>query len=540
MGAITEESSSKEKSKEDIPPFSFNYGPSLMLALISFVGCQLSGVASINYYITMRNQTLKCIKERKNQLNRKTDKENEVNETTKRSNQFPRKSVGHEKLKRSEMSHEGIYVNLAVDGSGELFIYDDSKEKYHKRKSDKYEQKEAESIRRIKQPPPITQIFKSPVINILRREANEKNIISDKTIKLSLGSMPLKHSTTAEATDNKVKGKEQSQYKHFQKQTNKEKILNCNNEINDIESIDTFRIIEDRYKKKRERKERRSYERRERRKERNQEAYGGVEDRFSNASEAYKSGNVHGHKSPLETIPKADLMSSGNGDINSILECPFSDQLESSPNQSEDTEEEKAMRGLSLLDLRRHQGLLLSCTSLGLLFSPYNQANRRSFTHTQLPESQHFETQQDFQEINFQRSAHTLVDSESVQQRPNSHFDQPTESLPVHRKFNRKKMKVYQKSSNEHNKTNILTDFESSPFGKKINIRKTNSSELGMTPRPIDCEGKSFRSDSVLRFNNSSFNKSSSTELAAFSMEDTSAFAYGDYLIKSKKKITHV
>ena len=121
MGAITEESSSKSKSKEDLVPFSFNYGPSLLLALISFVGCQLSGVASINYYITVRKTSLRKIEKFK-QNRKKFDKNNLINKT-KELVYFPKKCVIFDKLKKPQ---EGIYVNVAVNQDGEVVVYEDS------------------------------------------------------------------------------------------------------------------------------------------------------------------------------------------------------------------------------------------------------------------------------------------------------------------------------------------------------------------------------------------------------------------------------
>ncbi|ESN99268.1 hypothetical protein HELRODRAFT_162786 [Helobdella robusta] len=54
IGAITEEASSKAQSKDDNPAFIYEYGPSLLLAMISFVGCQMTGVVSINHFISVR------------------------------------------------------------------------------------------------------------------------------------------------------------------------------------------------------------------------------------------------------------------------------------------------------------------------------------------------------------------------------------------------------------------------------------------------------------------------------------------------------
>ena len=55
IGAITEEASSKSKPSDD-SPFKYSYGPSLLLAIGSFVGSQLTGVFSINLYISRRQE----------------------------------------------------------------------------------------------------------------------------------------------------------------------------------------------------------------------------------------------------------------------------------------------------------------------------------------------------------------------------------------------------------------------------------------------------------------------------------------------------
>lgn len=64
IGAITEEVSSKTKAKDDHPAFVFKYGPSLVLAIASFVGCQLTGVVSINHFIALRNRAARNRKHR--------------------------------------------------------------------------------------------------------------------------------------------------------------------------------------------------------------------------------------------------------------------------------------------------------------------------------------------------------------------------------------------------------------------------------------------------------------------------------------------
>ena len=64
IGAITEEASSKSKAKDDHPAFVFKYGPSLVLAIASFVGCQLTGVVSINHFIALRHRVARNRKHR--------------------------------------------------------------------------------------------------------------------------------------------------------------------------------------------------------------------------------------------------------------------------------------------------------------------------------------------------------------------------------------------------------------------------------------------------------------------------------------------
>lgn len=66
IGAITEEAGNKIKASED-PKFTYNYGPSLLMAIGSFVGSQLTGVMSVNLYISrkeadyIKNQELAAI-----------------------------------------------------------------------------------------------------------------------------------------------------------------------------------------------------------------------------------------------------------------------------------------------------------------------------------------------------------------------------------------------------------------------------------------------------------------------------------------------
>lgn len=66
IGAITEEAGNKIKASED-PKFTYSYGPSLLMAIGSFVGSQLTGVMSVNLYISrkeadyIKNQELAAI-----------------------------------------------------------------------------------------------------------------------------------------------------------------------------------------------------------------------------------------------------------------------------------------------------------------------------------------------------------------------------------------------------------------------------------------------------------------------------------------------
>ena len=541
MGAITEESSSKAKSKEDIIPFSFNYGPSLMLALISFVGCQLSGVACINYYISMRSQATKNVK--KTQQSKKNAKENESS-----FGPFPRRFVGREKLKMSQKGSEGIYVNLAVDGSGDLILYDDAKQNYYEARSDKHVR---ESIGEMKSQKLISKTFSSPVMNLSRRERIESNQNIDLKKKPPIGF--LLNNRAADAAHNDINEKPLLLEKCYNKKFEPEKIFLDPKE--EMKGINTFKVLEDRYKAKKERKERRSFEKRERKKERESETYVGAEHRAAEWHRSSRTDNPSSYKPPFERLSRSNLQqmntdfhsnmqanrhanmhanvqknhrSDFNGDISSILECPFSEQL--SPSQSE--EEEGAMKGLSLLDLRRHHGLLLSCTSLGLLFSPHSQATQQSFTRY----SHNFESQQNPQKSQFSKFQQHADTAEEMQQFQKFEPQRLVESMPVHRKFDKKKNTVFYKASNDRSQTHILTDFESSPFSNKTNLRRTISNDF--TPSSAMHRVVYVRNPSA-HFKASSFDKSSSPELAAFSNEDAAIFACSDYLIR-KKKITHV